>query len=413
MMRKIIWLAAVAGLCAGLTACGGGGGSNNSSSSGNSGTNTGTGTSTGTSSNAANTVQITVSPAGGNVRNYPMVSVTICAANSSASSNCSTVNNVLVDTGSYGLRIFASQIPSATLSGMPNVATTQTMAECTGFGSGDTWGTVRAADIKMSGEIATNLPIQVIQDSSLAASMPSGCTTGPSINTPSVLGANGILGIGAAQSDLGAGTYFSCSGTSCTRTNPTNTQVIANPVVLFPNDNNGVIVEFAQVPDSGAATATGTLVFGIDTQSNNALAGTGATILPTDGNGNMAVSFNGTSYPAGSSGAFLDSGSNGIFFNDPSLSTDSNTFFTPSSTLAMSAVLTAANSTSATVQFNVANADSLFNTGNYAFNNLAGAAPSGLDLGMPFFYGKNVYQGIAGTASTGGGTGPYVAYTSN
>ena len=413
MMRKIVWLAAVAGLCAGLAACGGGGGSNNSSSSGN--TNTGSGTSGSGTSSAANTAQVTVSPAGGNVRNYPMVSVTICAANSNASSNCSTVNNVLLDTGSYGLRLFASAIPSTTpLSSLPNVnGTSQPMAECTGFGSGDTWGTVLAADIKISGEIATNLPIQVIQDPTLAASMPRGCTTGTNINTPSVLGANGILGVGAAQSDVGAGTYFACSGTSCTQVTPTNTQIIMNPVVLFPNDNNGLIVEFAQVPDAGAATATGTLVFGIDTQSNNALAGTGATILPTDGNGNMAVAFNGTSSPAGPSGAFFDSGSNGIFFNSSLQQNSAGTFYSPPSTVAMSAVLTAANSTSATVQFNVANSDSLFNTGNYAFNNLAGTASSGLDLGMPFFYGRNIYQGIAGTTSTGGGTGPYVAYVSN
>ncbi|WP_207556795.1 DUF3443 family protein [Paraburkholderia acidicola] len=408
MMRKIVWLAAVAGLCAGLAACGGGGGSNNNSSSGNS--NTGSG-----SSNAANSVSVAVSSAGGNVRNYPMVSVTICAAGSNASSNCSTVPNVLLDTGSYGLRLFASAIPSSTpLSSLPNVnGTSQPMAECTSFGSGDTWGTVLAADIKMSGEIASNLPIQVIQDPTLAASMPRSCANGTSINTPTVLGANGILGVGAAQSDAGVATYFACSGTSCTQVTPTNTQIIMNPVVQFPNDNNGVIIQFAQVPDTGAGSATGTLVFGIDTQSNNALAGTGATILPTDGNGNMAVSFNGTSYPAGPSGAFFDSGSNGIFFNSSLQQNSAGTFYSPPSTVAMSAVLTAANSTSATVQFNVANSDSLFNTGNYAFNNLAGTASTGLDLGMSFFYGRNVYQGIAGKTSTGGGSGPYVAYVSN
>jgi hypothetical protein len=35
------------------------------------------------------------------------------------------------------------------------------------------------------------------------------------------------------------------------------------------------------------------------------------------------------------------------------------------------------------------------------------------DMGMPFFYGRHVYYGITGTASAGGGTGPYVAFTSS
>jgi len=45
---------------------------------------------------------------------------------------------------------------------------------------------------------------------------------------------------------------------------------VQNPVTLFATDNNGVIIELPAV--SGVETSvTGSLIFGIGTQSNNAL----------------------------------------------------------------------------------------------------------------------------------------------
>ncbi|MGH8780464.1 DUF3443 domain-containing protein [Paraburkholderia sp.] len=445
MKRKFVWMAAVAGVCAVLVACGGGGGSSSTSSTNNgstqtggttAGTNTPTTTTTTTastfadasavpvSSNATNAMPILVSAPFGSsssIRNFPMVSVVICTANTNAAGNCVTIPNVLVDTGSYGLRVFASTLTATQLSAFTNVGVGGgTTAECAGFGSGDTWGTVRAADVKLSGEIATNVSIQVIGDSAnLSATMPTtDCTTGKSITTVSQLGANGILGIGSAVNDCGAncasqavpGTYYSCTGTTCTAIAVPVVQQVSNPVASFPTDNNGVIVEMAQVADTGASTGTGTLVFGIDTQSNNALAGTSATILPTDDVGNLTAVFNGRTY---TNGAFMDSGSNGLFFGDASLPTNSSGFFIPASATGLTATLTAADSTTATVQFNVGNATTLFNSGNFAFNNLAASIPGNFDLGIPFYYGRHVYHGIVGRPAAGSVTGPYVAYTSS
>lgn len=443
MKRKFVWMAAAAGLCAALVACGGGGGSSSTSTTNNGGTNTAgtntpatTTTTTSTlappfadatavpvSSNAPNAVPILVSAAFGSssIRNFPMVSVTVCAPNSNATGNsCSTIPNVLLDTGSFGLRLFASAVPTTTLNTLTNLGIGgATTAECAGFGSGDTWGTVRAADVKMSGEIAKNVSIQVIADNAnLSAPMPSDCTTGKSIATVSTLGANGILGIGNALNDCGlgcaaqalTGTYYSCTGTTCTSVAVPTAQQVANPVALFPTDNNGVIVEMAQVADTGASTGTGTLVFGIDTQSNNALAGTSATILPTNGVGNVTAVFNGRTF---TNGAFMDTGSNGLFFADSSLPITTNGFFIPASATGLTATLVGANSATALVQFNVGNANTLFASGNFAFNNLAATGVGSVDLGIPFYYGRHVYHGIVGKPSTGGGTGPYVAYTSS
>ena len=47
-------------------------------------------------------------------------------------------------------------------------------------------------------------------------------------------------------------------------------QQVVNPVTKFAVNNNGVIVQLPPVTTS-AASATGTLVFGIGTQSNNTL----------------------------------------------------------------------------------------------------------------------------------------------
>ena len=90
-------------------------------------------------------------------------------------------------------------------------------------------------------------------------------------------------------------------------------QQVANRSPFFPVDNNGVIVQMPPVSNTGASSATGTLVFGVGTQANNAL--TGVQLFTTDAFGDMDNSvFNGTKVQA-----FLDSGSNAYFFGDSSL----------------------------------------------------------------------------------------------
>lgn len=407
---------AVALLVACLAACGGGGGSGNSGASAA----TGSGGTSGPSqqpiaANASNTLAVTVN-AGltGQLPNIPTVSVTVCV---SGTSNCTTVNNVQVDTASFGLRVLASALPSSFAGALP-VSTASgggTLAECTAFADGYTWGSIRTADVKLAGETATNIPIQVIGDLASSATPQDCAGFGSPQNTAQDLGANGILGIGVAPGDCGvnctkatSSNYFACpNGTNCTATAVSIAQQVANPVPHFATDNNGVILQMAPVSSSGAPSATGTLVFGIGTQSNNALGA--STVLPTDGWGNVAASFNGRSLTG-----FLDSGSNGMFFTDSSLAQcggNLGTFFCPSTTQSLSAALTAKDGTKGTASFNVANAQSLLGSGNnYAANNLAGqfGSVSNFDLGLPFFYGRYVYYGMDLTAS--GGKAPYVAF---
>ena len=146
-------LAMLALACA-IASCGGGGGSSH---------NTGTSPITNPTPPSANNVQ-PVSVNGGPDNNYAngiFTSVTVCVP---SSSTCQTISDVLVDTGSYGLRLLSSAGGGAlTLSLTPqNASNGNPVGECAGFVSGFTWGPIKMADVSMAGETAKNIPVQVI-----------------------------------------------------------------------------------------------------------------------------------------------------------------------------------------------------------------------------------------------------------
>jgi hypothetical protein len=409
----------LAALAVCIAACGGGGGSSGG------GTNNG-GLDTSSlpplpsqqpiaATGSTNTVAISVGSGVAGAPNIPTVSVTVCVH---GTSNCTTVPNVQVDTESFGLRLVASalQTISSTLPVTP--VSGGTLAECTGFADGYTWGTVRSADVQIGGEAASNIPIQVLGDLS---GNPAPCTHfGSAQDSASALGANGILGIGVAPWDCGAACadnasgnmYYACpSSGSCTQTPVLTGNQVANPIPHFTTDNNGVIVEMQSVPYSGATSATGTLMFGIGTESNNVMSA--SNVFQTDSYGDFSSTFNGQSL-----NAFIDSGSNALFFADSALPECGGavlgTFYCPSTPQALSATLIGTDSKSGSASFAVVSAATLLgtngNSGNFATNDLAGnyGSSSDLDLGLPFFYGRYVYFGQDQTAT--GGPSPYVAF---
>jgi hypothetical protein len=70
---------------------------------------------------------------------------------------------------------------------------------------------------------------------------------------------------------------------------------------------------------------------------------------------------------------------------------------------------TGSNNANGTVTFKIANAETLLNSSNTAFNNLGGSYDGGFDYGLPFFFGRDVYVAIE-NQNTPGGVGPYWAY---
>lgn len=413
-----------------LASCGGGSPVSSSSggSSGGSGSGGGSGTTT-----AANVVPVTVDagPAGVNAVNTLYTTVTVCVPGSTT--ECQTIDNIQVDTGSEGLRILASVL---TLS-LPVASASDggALVECTQFVDGYSWGPVATADMKVGGESASAVPLQVIGSSSYP-NVPLGCSsTGTAEDTVASFGANGILGIGVFAKDCGAtadcvttgdaGFYYSCSATTCHSIGVATSAQVPNPVTLFATDNNGTIIELPSVAAAGAATVSGSLIFGIDTETNNA-SGTGRTVLAlnpnqdistlTEQGGTFTTVYNGTPLTA----SFIDSGSNGLFFNDTRIaectSTDFSGFDCPPSTLSLSATLTGYGETSggASINFSIGNAQTLLDAESTytAFGSLGGgygSSDSTFDWGLPFFYGRNVYSAIQGY-STSAGAGPYFAF---
>ncbi|HJX64331.1 MAG TPA: DUF3443 family protein [Polyangia bacterium] len=390
--------------------------------SGSAGT-SGGGGSTGIAGAADNVAQVSVDfglPTIGYL-NGLFATITVCVP---GTSQCQTVDHVLVDTGSTGLRVLKSAL-TLSLPAQTNDSGVA-LAQCGQFVSGFTWGPLRSADLKIAGEQATGLAMQVIEESTYP--VPSGCT-GTDNSTADTLRANGIIGIGTFMQDCGSacaatpgtrssnpGLYYACTsarrGGCVVAAVPTAKQLI-NPVALFSQDNNGTIIELPTISASGAPSVAGALVFGIGTRDNNGLGQ--ATVLQLDDYGEFL-----TTYPTSgnSSSAFADSGSNALYFANagstriPTCSKYPG-FYCPRSTLSLSATIhDAPGVVAVTVNFSIANAETLFATqNNVAFYNLGGTTTMAgtFDWGLPFYFGRNVYASIEGQP-TPAGTGPFIAF---
>ncbi|MEK7438346.1 MAG: DUF3443 domain-containing protein [Pseudomonadota bacterium] len=394
-----------------MQGCGGGGGADTAAAPVAASTNTSVPA-------AANVHPISVDSGLANNINLAFTKVTLCAPGSS--SNCQTIDNIVVDTGSSGLRVLSSALAASLALQQQVDANGTALIECAQFVDGYTWGPVKLADLKLAGEQASSLPIQVIGDPNYPG-VPARCAaTGASRNSVQDLRANGILGVSVFRQDCGSacarpnnqGMYYACSSPFvCLQTSVALAQQVQNPVAMFAVNNNGVLIQLPSVPAGGAASVSGALVFGIGTQANNGL-GAARVVGVDPGNGNFTTLYKGSSYTA----SFFDSGSNGLFFSDNITVCDSTTaapgFYCPASTINGSAALQGRNGASATVDFSIANAGSLVaaSPGFAAYGNVgAPFVANSFNWGLPFFYGRNVYTAIEG-AGTPAGPGPYVAF---
>jgi hypothetical protein len=159
------------------------------------------------------------------------------------------------------------------------------------------------------------------------------------------------------------------------------------------------------------------MIFGIGTQADNSLGS--AKVFSLDDSGYLGTRYAGRSLPY----SFVDSGSSGIAFPEPSIATcpDYDDIFCPPRDVNLEATLTSPSGASATVPFTVGNADTLFAQfpRDSAFATICSPSlvtdatapngPNSFDWGLSFFYGRTVFTSIEGR-STPGGIGPYVAF---
>lgn len=369
----------------------------------------------------ANVAAITVGLGPGANVNIPYVTVRVCAPGSST--ECRDIDNVLLDTGSTGLRLFADQLP-ANLLPPHAIGNSRDISECAQFYNTQAWGRVALADVQIGGERTTTaVPVQLM-DAHFAPLPTDTCGSAPLLSTRTntnagappltrALSANGILGVGLFAHD--GQYYFDCAtpDSSCLATASPNQQV-QNPVSLFDVNNNGVVVQLPSIPATGAERAQGYLIFGVGTQANNQLGA--ANVVPVNRVGHFTTVYRGVSLYH----SIMDSGSNGLYFNDPapqvlggSCTSASSDFYCPAAPRDLSASIQLA-SGAVDVAFSVASADSLLaDRRNYAFNNLGGPLNgSSFDWGLPFFFGRSVYTVIEQRSVPGTSlNGPLHAFT--
>ncbi|GFO53710.1 hypothetical protein GMSM_07170 [Geomonas sp. Red276] len=361
-----------------------------------------------------------------NYFNKPCVSVTICNPDGTG---CQQINDILLDTGSVGLRLFKQAIPASITMNQVTVSGGN-LAGCVQFADGSSfWGPIQTANVQLGGESPVQIPIQVV-DSTFGNHLVSPCSVPDT--TPLSAGMNGILGVNTQLTDCGStcvnhpnnstpiesvGRYYACSGTNntnCVETKVPSASQVQNPVASLSQDNNGVQLIFPPVPFGGTTSVTGSMILGIGTQSNNTPTTGQQRVFPVDSTGDFA-----TIYPPNSANvwnAFADTGSNAYYIPNansgvlPPCSSPNSAWYCPPVTRALiGTVEGASGSPVQDVPFNVGNFIALFNTNNNVFSDIAGVSSFGFDWGLPFFLGRKTYFGYPNRATTLG-TGPYVAF---
>jgi Protein of unknown function (DUF3443)/Abnormal spindle-like microcephaly-assoc'd, ASPM-SPD-2-Hydin len=354
--------------------------------------------------------------------NVLYTTITLCTHGSTTA--CSTIPNIQVDTGSVGLRLI-SPLPTGSAVPTPIIdpTTTSPIFECVQFVDGYTWGSMVTFDIQFGGQTLSNVAVNLMGDAA-AGTAPDDCgtppagstlTAGPGYpneSTLAILGVNGILGVGNFLQDcetfctpsylanhsqyLSDSPYYVCP-TTCVHTGVATQSQANNLVALLDTDNNGLLVDLPSALAAGQESLDGKIYFGVNTQANNQIPSSAKT-YSLSYYGTLSTTYSSAVLPY----SFIDSGSNGLYFNDLLIDQCADLayqFYCPASTLDLSAVIqnSDATVTSDTIHFSIGNADRLLPistpTPLTVLPTLGGplSQTASFDWGLPFFYGRKVF----------------------
>jgi hypothetical protein len=445
--RRRLWLTGLFFALLSLTSCGGGG---------NSGGNTGGGTGQGVV--LSTPIVMDGGPAG--ELNVPFVSVTVC---SPGTATCQTVDHVILDTGSTGLRLVASVLDSNLALPAETDGSGNPLRECYAYVTSYVWGSMVTADVSIAGQNQPNLPVHLIGDDAAGAPATQ-CTsvanadfasfinqataTSMLTNTVAAFGANGILGVsptgaqdcgvycapGTTQSaSFLANYYYSCpTSTTCAPTTAALGSQASNLIALLNGGQvNGIGISLPAVAGPGATTASGTLTLGVSTNPSDTPPGT-ATFYGLDPYAFFSTQLNNSEYLG-----IVDSGTAFYLFTDASITScpvgGEVELYCPPSTLSLSATfgettdVVHASGASGSVGFSIQN---YLNVSNSSFVAPDIGTPCGLYLngtcytatattptqslpyfiwGLPFYLGRTVYFVYPG-ATAGNVRGPAVGF---
>ena len=212
-------------------------------------------------------------PRGCGFVNMPCISVTLCSPQKT--NQCQTIPNILVDTGSTGLRIYSDAV-TLPLPANRDKMTHKAVGICTTFGfqhdnKTSIWGKMVTADVILGSEPVVKIPIELIDiqfagqyraDGSNMVKKPA-CghlVSKRLINTRNAR-YNGILGVGPALYDLMD--YYGCSQDVCQEISRRIDHPLTNPVGALPVDNNGVVLVLPPMAEVNRGVG-GKLILGVD-----------------------------------------------------------------------------------------------------------------------------------------------------
>lgn len=315
------------------------------------------------------------------------VSVTLCAP---GGARCATIDHIMVDTGSVGLRLQPGTVPPGLGLPLARDGDGRAMAECLHFTGNAAWGGLYRADVRLGGMEARDIPVQLVGDE---LKRPESCPAGAHPTS------NGTLGIGMRATDCDGSCiqsathprYFVCTPSGCAAAagSVPDSLRLPNPVRRFASNSNGVVFDMPMPARRGVPSVRGRLIFGVGTSSDNTPGAAQPIRLGPDLR--FRTLYGGVEH----ADSYFDSGTQYMIVPDPALPhcEDSRYAVCQSPTRRLGATLIGADGARLDLPFLAGTYPAASERGVFA-SAVQTAAPGHEDLfvwGFPFFLGRRVY----------------------